>query len=302
MPHSETLSDPSVGPVELGQRGRAIYGPTEPGHAIPASRTSDLSPAEIDEVVTLIATSRHERTSCVLPHRLRTRSWTSVEQVLLALEKQLEGPGVGWKVGAASEEVRLAEGVPSPSPGRLLRRSTFTSGSAIGPEFFVNYRLCECEFAFELGTPFPPRAEPYTESEVAAGITALFPAIEIGDSVFVDWYAASGYFGTCLDNGGGAAFVRGSNIENWSDLDLPNADIDLFVNGQYIKSGAGRAAMGHPVTSLTWMVNWLRSRGRGTAAGEVVSTGTCTGHCFVARGDHVRADFGPLGMVEVRFS
>ena len=77
--------------------------------------------------------------------------------------------------------------------------------------------------------------------------------------------------------------------------------MDLFLNGQYIKSGAGRAAMGHPVTSLTWLLNWLRERGRSTIAGEVVSTGTCTGHCFVAPGDHVRVDFGDLGVVEADF-
>jgi 2-keto-4-pentenoate hydratase len=225
-----------------------------------------------------------------------------VEEVLLELEARLGWPGAGWKVGAAAEDVRRAEGVPAPLPGRLFQRSVFQSGAAIGPEFFVNYRLCECELAFELARPFPPRAQPYTEAEVAAGIATMFPAIEIGDSVFEDWYAASGYFGTCLDNGGGAAFVEGPRTAHWRDSNLPEAVVDLSVNGTYLKSGVGRLAMGHPVTSLTWLVNWLRERGRGTLAGEVVSTGTLTGHCFVAPGDVVRADFGPLGHVEARFA
>lgn len=289
-------------PQELGERGRSIHGPTAPGRFVAAGRTSDLTPSEVAEVVELIATGRHQRTSRVLPARLQTRSWPSVERVLLALEPRLGWPGAGWKVGAAAEDVRAAEGVPAPSPGRLFQRSIVQSGTEIGPEFFVNYRLCECEFAFELGTAMPPRDDAYTETEVSAGIVAMFPAIEIGDSVFEDWYAASGYFGTCLDNGGGAAFVEGPRVANWRDVDLPEAKVDLSVNGQYIKSGFGRLAMGHPVTSLTWMINWLRERGRGTSAGEVVSTGTLTGHCFVAPGDSVRADFGSLGVVEVRFS
>jgi 2-keto-4-pentenoate hydratase len=289
-------------PPELGPRGRSIHGATPPGAAILPTRTSDLSPSEVAEVVELIATGRHERSSRVLPERLRTRSWASVERVLLELETRLGWQGAGWKVGAAAEDVRRAEGVPAPLPGRLFRRSVFQSGSEIGPEFFVNYRLCECEFAFELARPFAPRDEPYTEAEVSAGIATLFPAIEIGDSVFEDWYAASGYFGTCLDNGGGAAFVEGPRTSDWRDTNLPMVGVDLSVNGHYIKSGVGALAMGHPVTSLTWLINWLRERGRGTHAGEVVSTGTLTGHCFVAPGDTVRADFGSFGNVEARFS
>jgi 2-keto-4-pentenoate hydratase/2-oxohepta-3-ene-1,7-dioic acid hydratase in catechol pathway len=41
--------------------------------------------------------------------------------------------------------------------------------------------------------------------------------------------------------------------------------------------------MGHPLTSLTWLVNWLSSRGITLKAGEIVSTGTCTGHCFASQ-------------------
>jgi 2-keto-4-pentenoate hydratase len=39
----------------------------------------------------------------------------------------------------------------------------------------------------------------------------------------------------------------------------------------------------------------------GTTAGEVVSTGTCTGHFFALPGDTVRADFAELGTVVANF-
>jgi 2-keto-4-pentenoate hydratase len=35
--------------------------------------------------------------------------------------------------------------------------------------------------------------------------------------------------------------------------------------------------------------------------GNVVSTGTCTGHCFVAVGDRVEADFWQIGYFEAVF-
>jgi 2-oxopent-4-enoate/cis-2-oxohex-4-enoate hydratase len=127
------------------------------------------------------------------------------------------------------------------------------------------------------------------------------PTLEIGDMVFEDWYGASGYFGSCLDNGGGAALVHGTEITHWREMDLPNLRLKLFLNGEFVKEGMGRAAMGHPLTSVTWLVNWLRERGRGLAAGELVSSGTCTGHCFVAPGDEVSLSVDGLGIVAARF-
>src|SRR5262249_60575804 len=116
-----------------------------------------------------------------------------------------------------------------------------------------------------------------------------------------DWYGASGYQGSSMDNGGAAAFVYGAPVADWRGLDLAAAKIDLYLNGQYIKSGYGRAAMGNPLTSLTWMANWLRERGRTLHAGEFVSTGTCTGHFFAAPRDRLDVDYGVIGKVVVEY-
>jgi 2-keto-4-pentenoate hydratase len=291
----------AVRPPHLTDRGRLIHGGTPPGGSVPSPRTSDLTPQEVAEVIDLIAGGRVHRTAVTMPERLRARSWKSVEEVLLNLEPALGWHAAGWKVGAASMEVRRAENIPSPSPGQIFEHAIFDSPAVIGPEYFVNYRLCECEFAFELGVEFPARDRSYSEADVRAGIETMMPVIEIGDSVFEDWYTLSGYFGGMYDNGGGAALVKGPRSRDWASVDLPAANIDLYVNGHYIKSGQGVEAMGHPVTSLTWMLNWVRERGRAVRAGEVVSTGTCTAHCFVASGDRVSADFGALGLVEVDF-
>ena len=114
-------------------------------------------------------------------------------------------------------------------------------------------------------------------------------------------YGASGYLGSCLDNGGGCALVHSEPIPDWRDLDLPNTRVEVSLNGRYVKEGFGRAAMGHPLTSLTWMTGWLGRQGMGLSTGDVVSTGTCTGHCFAAPGDRVVARFGEIGEVEVRY-
>ncbi|MGD0810839.1 MAG: fumarylacetoacetate hydrolase family protein [Acidimicrobiales bacterium] len=288
-------------PEWLSERGREIYGPTPPGKSVPVARQSALDDGEVGEVVSLIAEGRTARHTVVLPERLQTRHWPSVTRVSLALVDRLGWEGFGWKIGAASAEIRRSEGVPSPSAGRLHRRGRASSPAALPAELFVNYRCCECEFAFELGVDFPARDEPWTEEDARAGIESVMPALEIGDTVFDDWYGASGFFGSCLDNGGAAAFVEGPKHHNWREFDLSKSSMDVYLNDHYVKSGVGAAAMGHPVTSLTWLLNWLRERSMGTTAGEVVSTGTCTGHLFALPGDTVRVEFAELGSVEAKF-
>ena len=58
-------SDPSV----ITDRGRAIYGPTPPGQAIPCERDTPLDADELDEVVELIAAGREQRRTAVIPAR-----------------------------------------------------------------------------------------------------------------------------------------------------------------------------------------------------------------------------------------
>ncbi len=300
-PHGNT-SDPGSAPSgapasELTLWGRRIHGPTLPGQGVRCKRETALDPAELDQVVEIIARGRLEHRTVEMPEQLKTRHWGSVMAVMEHLNARLGWPVAGWKIGAAAEEIRRAEGVPGPAPGRLNLNGVYASPARLPARLFINYRCSECEFAFRMGADLPPRPAPYSETEVAEAVEALYPALEIGDTVFDDWYGASGYQGSSMDNGGAAAFVHGAAIDDWQQLDLPNAKIDLHLNGVYIKSGYGRAAMGNPLTSLTWMANWLRERGQSLHAGEFVSTGTCTGHFFAAPGDRLDVDFGELGTV-----
>jgi 2-keto-4-pentenoate hydratase len=288
-------------PPEITDRGRVLYGATPPGQAVPCARDTQLSSEEVATVVEAIAAGREQRKAVFLPEELRTRDWHSVMQVSLLLDKRLGWEPAGWKIGAASEEVRRAEGLPGPAPGRVYRNTIFESPARLPRSLFINYRNAECEFAFRLAEQISPRAEPYTQAEVAEHVECLMPALECGDMVFEDWYGASGYFGSCLDNGGGAALVYGRSIADWRDMDLANARIELSLNGHFVKEGFGRAAMGHPLRSLTWLVNWLGEHSLGLEAGEIVSTGTCTGHCFAAPGDEVSVRFDGVGVVEALF-
>lgn len=286
------------GRSEVAAWGRRIHGPTLPGKGISCTRQTPLSPGELEEITAIIVAARRDhRMAPAYPDHLKTRNWESVMTVIEKVNDQLAWPSAGWKIGAASDEIRRAEKVPGPCPGQIAVKGVYPSPARLPDSLFIGYRCSECEFAFRMAAGLPPRGRPYTEDEVAGAVEALHPALEIGDCVFEDWYGSSGYFGGSMDNGGAAAFVPGAPVTNWRQMDLANARIDLYLNGAYQKSGFGRASMGNPLTSLTWMANWLNDRGKGLLAGEFISTGTCTGHFFAARGDRLDVDFGDIGRV-----
>src|ERR1700745_2517705 len=114
----------------LTDRGRPIFGPTPPGQGPPCARRSPLTGAEVAEVAALIAAARRGRQATELPERLRRRDWDWGVAALLAVDESLGGPGsgrarAGWKIGAASDEIRRAERLPSPSPGIIYGHPIF---------------------------------------------------------------------------------------------------------------------------------------------------------------------------------
>jgi 2-keto-4-pentenoate hydratase len=259
--------------------------------------------AYVAEVAELIAGARLGHAALRdLPEHLQPASFDPVETILLAIHERIPWETAGWKIGAASDEVQRLERLPGPVPGRLYRRRLLPSPARLGPATLINHCNVESEFAFVLGADLPHRDEPYEVAEIEQVVTSMVPVLEIGDSVFPDWYGSSRYYGPCIDNGGGAALILGEPTLDWRRLDLARHPIDLSVNGRHHRRGYGSAAMGHPLRSLTWLANWTSKHGFDLKQGELISTGTCTSHCFAGLGDEVSADFGELGEVRVTYA
>jgi len=97
------------------------------------------------------------------------------------------------------------------------------------------------------------------------------------------------------------ALILGAERADWQDLALDEQPMRLLIEGVQKAKGTGAAVLGHPLNALIWFVNQQNKRGLGLRAGEVVTTGTCTGLVPVSAGQTAIADFGALGPVSVRF-
>lgn len=207
---------------------------------------------------------------------------------------------IGWKIGATAEKVQEIYGLTEPFFGPLYDGTLFHSPATPQANFFGHYCV-ESEFAFRFGRDLPVRDTGYKLSEIADAIDAIIPVMELisprFETLLTD--AVPLAVADCGINGG---LVLGTPETAWRDIDIPAAGVRLTVDGALREEGTGARALGSPFNVLEWTVSALMRHGHGLAAGQLISTGTCTGFHYLERGQLAEADFGPLGKVSVQYT
>ncbi len=248
---------------------------------------------------TLLEARRTMRPAAGWPEGLVPASIDDGYAIQAAFAEAWGQPIAGWKVACTARDQQEMVGVDHPFCGRVFASYVFDSPARVEAARFHRTGL-ETEFAFRMARDLPPRDEPYERDEVAGAVAALHPALEIVSPRWTEWLSmgATGILADCAANGGA---VLGPAVTDWQGRDLAAQDVALAFDGAVIARGKGERVLGHPLVSLTWIANELAARTGGLRAGEIVLTGTCTGLNWIEPGVPARADFGPLGSVEVVF-
>ncbi|MGO8918623.1 MAG: 2-keto-4-pentenoate hydratase [Stellaceae bacterium] len=192
----------------------------------------------------------------------------------------------GWKVGAAGPEAEpncapLFADLVAPSPARFAA-ARFPLGGIEG------------DLAFRFGRDLPARAEPYDAEEVWQAVDTLHAAIELVDSRFAD-FRAQDRLALLADNQANGAFCHGAGIRDWRHVDFLAQPASLALDGAEVARAVGGNAAGHPKRLLAWLANHCARRGRGLAAGDIVTTGTHTGLVFATPGATASVRFPGIG-------
>jgi 2-keto-4-pentenoate hydratase len=234
-----------------------------------------------------------------LDSSMRPRDRIEGYAIQAEIERSSSGKLFGWKIAATSEAGQRHINVAGPMAGRILTETVIADGGVASMDGNA-MRVAEPEFAFRMRTDLPPRALPYSVSEVLEAVDTLHPAIEIPDSRFADFVSA-GEAQLIADNACAHLFVLGrATNADWRALDLVEERPVVTLRGrQYV--GHGKNVLGDPRVALAWLANELRELGLTLRAGEVVTTGTCHPPLPITSGDLVAADFGALGKVSVAF-
>ncbi|NOG72178.1 2-keto-4-pentenoate hydratase [Roseicella sp. DB1501] len=199
----------------------------------------------------------------------------------------------GWKCAAPpgkphSAAMLDAAGIRPPDAGGPARWPV-PPGGMIG---------IETEIAFRLGRDLPKRDEPYSQGEVEEAIAAAFPAIEMVASRYADPTKVSP-LEAMADSIAHAGLVLGRDVPNWRDLELRSLTVRQSCGGVVQVEQRGGNPSGDPFTPLVWLANFLPSVGLQLEAGQVVTTGSCTGLIYVKGGQRVTGGFVGFGEVAV---
>lgn len=208
-------------------------------------------------------------------------------------------PRYGWKVGATSQEAQRVLDIDEPATAPMFASTCFQSPADVAV-FSGQSASVESEFAFRFARDLPERPAPYSMDEVLDAVDALLPAIEVVGGRFEGGFIRIGPIRLIADMVAHTAFVSGKEITNWRGTDLRSHTVSLFRNGERVGEGTGSLVLGDPLLVLHWTANHLLSRGELIKAGQIVTTGTCTGITPVVENDVFIADFGTLGKVEVK--
>lgn len=238
----------------------------------------------------LLAARRERRQLAGLPSDSCPASIAEAHAAQDLIVAALGGRG-GWKVGAAS--VTAEPGV-SALPRSLIRESPARFKAS---EF--NWVGIEGEIAFRFARALPTRATPYSRAEVLDAVAGVHPAIELVDSRYTEWRTRSA-LEQSADLANHGAFVLGPASRGVGPtLDQTTIAAEIRVNGEKRVALVGANTAGDVQRLLTWLANRCATRGTPIAAGDVVTSGSCTGLIEVRAGDHVSAHLQSLGIVEV---
>lgn len=247
-----------------------------------------MEKASIDRAATLLYAARRSRQWLErLPEDCRPASLADASAIQAASVAQLRERIAGWKVGAVIEG--------HVSYGVLLGSRVLKSGARIDATD-VPLLGMEGEIAFRFLADAPARDAPYTYEEVA-GLVVAFPAIEVVATRYRD-YAGTPVIeriADCMSNG---AFVTGAERPDWREIDLTKLPVTLRFGDKTIVDKVGGHAAVDPLKPAVDLVNELRA-GAGVKAGQVMTTGTCTGLNFATPGTTVRVEFAGFGVVEL---
>ncbi|HTH79215.1 MAG TPA: fumarylacetoacetate hydrolase family protein [Ramlibacter sp.] len=206
---------------------------------------------------------------------------------------ELIGPAGGWKVGA-----KAADAQPGAAP--LPASGIFASGASLaGPPWSM--RGIEVEVAVRFGRDFVPGSPDVDVAQLQAAIDCVLPAIEVVETRLADW-RESGPLAQLADLQTHGALVLGEpSGMKAADIDLRQVEAYLAFDGQPVASCRGANVAVDVWRLLTWLAWNAAQRGRPLRAGDVVTTGSCSGMLYAGEGTHVLADLKDIGRIEIRF-
>ncbi|RLL47017.1 2-keto-4-pentenoate hydratase [Oceanobacillus piezotolerans] len=203
---------------------------------------------------------------------------------------------VGKKIGLTSKAMQEMLGVNIPDYGHLLDSMIYNEDAVVSLQNTIQPKV-EFEIGFVLKDTL--KGPGVTIEDVVKATDYVVPAIEIIDSRIKDWKIA--FEDTVADNGSSAGAIIGKSKKKLEELDLPNVQMNVYKNGEFIDSAQGSAVMGNPLEAVVWLANEVGVYDISLNPGDIILAGALSKALPIVHGDHFKAEFENLGTVSAIF-
>lgn len=201
-----------------------------------------------------------------VPDDLVPDSQAEAYQAQLLVASRL-GRIAGWKVGSPSPTA-------TPFCAPLLAEGFQHAGVSL-PADHARLWVLEGELMFTLARDLPPRATPYERAEVLAAVGEVAAGFEIVDSRLAAWPKAEPLL-NLADHAAHGGMVVGTG-RALPDIAFDKVRVKMTIGERVIVDQAGGNSAGDPVRLLVWLANHLAESEGGLRAGDLVTSGSCTG-------------------------
>lgn len=249
----------------------------------------------------LVEARRSGKPLSELPPECKPRTVPETNAIAAEITRLLGWPIGGWKITFLHKPrnppfiVPLFESLVFASPARIPLSLT--------PSLYI-----EPEITFRLLQDIPPRKEHYQPGEVADAVIAC-PSLEIVHTRFDtsrrtvhEMLAARD---TALeanaDHLQNGAFIIGEGRSDWRQFDFARLPVVMRCGDRVVVENIGGHAYTDPFLAVVVLANEMRHR-EGMKAGQIVATGSFTGHHKVEPDQPIVGEFEGFGHAEATFA
>jgi 2-keto-4-pentenoate hydratase len=207
----------------------------------------------------------------------------------------------GWKVGGIAEPWAARFGAPR-LLGPIFRRNIWHARAGTVTQLPIipgGFAAVEAEYVVVLADA-PPRARiEWTVADAIGLVAELRVGIELAGSPL----ATINELGPAVvvsDFGNNGGLILGEPITGWRSRPLESLTCETWVGGHRVGEGGAASIAGGPLAALAFALGCSARRGRLLHAGDVISTGACTGIHPVRIGEEARVAFEGVGELRCR--
>lgn len=205
---------------------------------------------------------------------------------------ELKGePTGGYKISLTSKTAQVLFKTNEPLFGEQVPSHILAAPATLELES-MNEPLIEVELSMIPKVDLEPGL---TDEELLASVTVA-GGIEVPDARFKEWFPALDKYLVVADCAVGGYIIHGTPVDGTKLTveDLNRIHVDLFRDGELVKSGDSTEVLDNPIHALKWLVEALAKRGRKLLAGQVVSTGTFFVPPHLGKGEYVARYSGAI--------